>query len=240
MSEMQKLWRLQMLEEEQRKANVKGEKDQGQIKQLKALKGVIESSQNQLRELKGQHDGLKGRVGQMAGLAQETRGKIKEVTEKIYDGSLQMKEIATYQQRLGALQSELKQLEDRELGHMEQREEIKQQWQQIQNRHKQDTDQYKELHRQYLQNKEEVKEQVQVLEKQIREILSSLDGVLLKEYRRIKQRYENPVGRVTRDVCSGCHLAINFDKLKQLKYGLPPVFCSNCGRMLFWDPAEEK
>lgn len=238
MSDMRKLWQLQMLEEQQNKLKDRGS-DPELVKQLRMLKGAIEAGQNQLKELKNRYDGAGEQVNHLAKRAQEIKDKINSINEKIYDGSLQVKEIGTYQQRLEKLKNEMLELEDRQLDQMQQREDIKQQWQQLQNGYKEDKEKFKELHRRYTQAKEELKTQTQSFEGETQAVLSSIEGHLLKEYRRLKERFANPVGRVSKDTCTGCHLSVTFEKIKQLRHGQPPVFCSNCGRLLYWDPGSK-
>lgn len=236
MNQIKKLWRLQMLEEQQSKA-------QDQVpateiaRRLKQLKPTIETAQSEMKELKSLHQQIKEQSKQMALNNQRLRENCSQIDAKIYDGSLQMKEISNYQHKLQHLQGEVVELENQELDLMQQLEDIKGQWTEKKTQLEALTEEYKELHQTYLQGKEDIKTRAQGMAREISDLLQEIEPAYLKIYQEIKHKHTNPVGRVTKDICSGCHLGIPFDKLKQLKYQENAVYCSNCGRLLFWDPA---
>lgn len=234
MSDLRKLWRLQMLEEQQEKIG-KGA-DPGPVQQLKESKKQIEAAQNNLRELKDRYQRAREQTGTLERRAQELRDSCSMISTKIYDGSLQTKEIKNYQQKLQKLQEELNLLEDRELELMQVKEDIKQEWEDKKQRLDSMAEEFKELHNVYLQDKEEKKTRAQGLAREIEVLLQEIGEDPLNKYRQLRTRYRNPVGRITRDTCSGCHLGIPFEKIKQLKYQDDIVLCNHCGRMLFWDP----
>lgn len=234
MSDLRKLWQLQMLEEQQEKFN-QGV-DPGAVNQLKERKKQIEVAQNSLRELKERYQKAKEKGANLEQRAQELRDNCKLINAKIYDGSLQIKEIQNYQQKLQKLQRELSLLEDRELEMMQAKEDIKKEWEGQKRQLEDLSGEFKELHGVYLHDKEETKTRADSLAREINALLQEIGEESLNQYRQLKTRHRNPVGRVVKDSCSGCHLGIPFDKIKQLKNQDAIVLCNHCGRMLFWDP----
>lgn len=236
MANLRKLWRLQMLEEQQEKLKGKGP-DLKVVEQLKGLKKEIEDTKNTLKELKAHYQQTKHQETNLSQEAQKINDQCGLVSTKIYDGSLHTKEIKTYQQRLDKLKAELIKVEDRELEILQQREDIKTQWEEKKQSLDNLTEKFKELQQVYLQQKEEIKTRALDLAREISELIEEIEENQLNQYRQLKAKYKNPVSRITKDACSGCHLSIPFDKLKQLKYQEAVVCCNHCGRMIFWDPA---
>ncbi|RYD04153.1 hypothetical protein N752_16375 [Desulforamulus aquiferis] len=157
MLELKRLWHLQILEE-QREKSLNKRIDPKITKKLKELKTEIEQGQEKLKELKDLYEQAGQLQKHFSQEAQVIKDKISAVSEKIYGGSLQTKQIETYQQRHGDLRKKLLEIEDRELESMQQREDIKQQWEKQKATLANDTRSFKELHQEYLQGKEEIKE----------------------------------------------------------------------------------
>ncbi|MEW6696317.1 MAG: zinc ribbon domain-containing protein [Bacillota bacterium] len=234
MSDLRKLWQLQMLEEQQEKFNQGA--DPGAVNQLKEKKKQIEMSQNSLRELKERYQKAKVQAANLERRGQELRDECKLINAKIYDGSLQIKEIQNYQQKLQKLQKELSLLEDRELEMMQAKEDIKKEWEGQKKKLEDLSEEFKELHSLYLHDKEETKTRAEGMAREINTLLQEIGEASVNQYRQLKTRHRNPVGRVVKDSCSGCHLGIPFEIIKQLKNQDAIVLCNHCGRMLFWDP----
>lgn len=235
MSDLKRLWQLQKLEEQQEKsANWKS--DPKTSRELKELKRDIEEGQIKLKDLKHQYEQVGQLQNNLSKEAQEIKGKLSVVSAKIYDGSLHTKEIETYQQRYDDLNKKLVQTEDRELEFMQQREDIKAQWDKQKNSLTKDTAAFRELHQVYLLDKEEIKERANTVAQEIQNLIDTIKQQILAEYRRLKLKHSNPISKITKDTCSGCHLSISFEQLRQLKRQEGLTYCSNCGRMLFWEP----
>ena len=235
MAKVRKLWTLQLLEEQQEKQKLQIV-DPSLVKQLKSLKQEIEVLQSQLKDLKGQYQRAKEEVNSLERAGVECKEKQGQLNEKIYDGSLQSKEIKNYQQRLAKLNEELTSSEDQQLEVMQQREDIKGMWEEKKQQLTTVTAQYKTLHENYLQQKEEIKTRATDLAREITELIQEIGTEELELFRQLQKKHRRPVGRVTKDTCSGCHLGISFDKIKQLKTPDGAVHCNHCGRLLLWDP----
>ncbi len=235
MAKVRKLWTLQLLEEQQEKQKLQIV-DPSLVKQLKSLKQEIEVLQSQLKDLKGQYQRAKEEVNSLERAGVECKEKQGQLNEKIYDGSLQSKEIKNYQQRLAKLNEELTSSEDQQLEVMQQREDIKGMWEEKKQQLTTVTAQYKTLHENYLQQKEEIKTRATDLAREITELIQEIGTEELELFRQLQKKHRRPVGRVTKDTCSGCHLGISFDKIKQLKNPDGAVHCNHCGRLLLWDP----
>lgn len=238
MSDLRMLFRLQMLQAEQLKQQKRGGPTDD-VKKLKQLKLEIENLQLLLKELKGQHQIIKEQGQHLAQNTRQLREQTSQINEKIYGGSLHIKEISSYQHKLTQLQEDVATLEDQELDIMQKQEDIKKEWQK--KKHKLDllTAEFKEVHQAYLKSKEETKSRAEALAREEKTLIKDIKPELLKEYLELKAKYPNPVSRVTKDICSGCHLGISYDKLKQLKAQKELAHCNHCGRILFWDPAAD-
>ncbi|AQS59873.1 zinc ribbon domain-containing protein [Desulforamulus ferrireducens] len=234
MLKFRKLWALQQLEEQQEKQQQQ-KVDPELVNRLKALKAEIEALQGQLKELKDRYQKAKEEVNRLELAGTNLRAKQSQLNEKIYGGSLQGKEIESYQQRLAQVNQELSQAEDEELALMQQRDDIRALWAEKKQRLEECTAQYKALHQTYLRQREEIKARATALAREMTELCEAIGEEDLKLYRQLKKRHRNPLGRVAKDICSGCHLGISFEKLKQLKYQEEPVYCNHCGRLLFLD-----
>ena len=229
-----KLWALQQLEEQQEKQKLH-KVDPKLVQQLKILKAEIEALQEQLKELKTQYQGAKEEVNRLEQAGLVIKEKQSQLNEKIYGGALQSKEIKNYQQRLAKLNEELTISEDQELAVMQQRDDIRELWEGKKQKLEEITAKYKASHQTYLQQKEEIKTQATALAREMAELIEEIKDEDLKLFQELKKKHRNPVGRVTKDTCSGCHLGISFDKLKQLKYQEEAVYCNHCGRLLYLD-----
>lgn len=238
MSDLRKLFRLQMLQAEQLK-QAKNAVPSGNAKKLKQLKPEIENLQQLLKELKGKHQIIKEQGQHLAQNTKQLREQTSQINDKIYGGSLHIKEISSYQHKLTQLQEDVAALEDQELDIMEKRENIRKEWEV--KKHKLDalTAEFKDLHQAYLKSKEEIKSRAEGLAREEKALIKEIEPDLLKTYLELKSQYPNPISRVTKDICSGCHLGISYDKLKHLKYQKELAYCNHCGRILFWDPAPD-
>ncbi|ABO50968.1 protein of unknown function DUF164 [Desulforamulus reducens MI-1] len=229
------LWQLQLLEKYHK--SMSGKKPGNEIiQQLQQLKKEIEAGQMQLKELKTHYQRIKEQSFELEQKSKETRGKCEQINAKIYDGTLHVKEIQGCQQRVERLKQDISRLEDLELEKMQIKEDIKKQWESKKGTLELLKTKYKELHSRYLQEKEEIKERTAETARKMEELIQNVDKDLYKQYRQLKTKFPDPVGRVTKDACSGCHLGISFDKVKELKYEKGLVYCNHCGRILFWDP----
>lgn len=235
MTQLSKLWKLQLLEKYQKGIAAKQPGDQ-RVQQLKQFKKEIELGQDTLKKLKVSYQKTKEQSTELSQRNQELRAMSEQINAKIYDGSLHLKEIAGSQQRVVKLQQSIQQLEDLELEKMQLKEDIKQEWQKEKAALEVLTAKYRELHGQYVKEKEEIKEQAAATARKMEELIVSLDKGLYQQYQQLKTKYPDPVGRVTKAACSGCHLGISIDKIKELKYERGLVNCNHCGRILFWDP----
>ncbi|GAB6180120.1 C4-type zinc ribbon domain-containing protein [Desulfotomaculum defluvii] len=235
MSQTSKLWQLQLLEKFQK--SIAGKQPGDQLTQrLKQLKKDIETCQATLKKLKSSYQQIKEQGTALEQRNNELRLKSDQLSAKIYDGSLHIKELEGSQQRVARLKQDIQKLEDMELEKMQLKEDLKQEWQREKSALDVLTVKYKELHGQYLKEKEEIKKQAVETARKIEALIGSLDKDLYQQYQQLKIKYPDPVGRVTKDACSGCHLGISFDKIKELKYEKDLVNCNHCGRLLFWDP----
>lgn len=235
MTQLSKLWELQLLEKYHKSIVAKKSGDP-RMQQLKQLKKEILLGQDTLKKLKISYQKTKEQSIELSQRSQELRAKSEEIGAKIYDGSLHLKEIEGSQQKVVRLQQDIQQLEDLELEKMQLKEDIKQDWQKERAALDVLTAKFRELHGQYVQEKEGKKEQAAATARKMEELIVGLDKGLYQQYQQLKEKYPDPVGRVTKDVCSGCHVGIAIEKIKELKHERDLVNCSYCGRILFWDP----
>ncbi|CCO09121.1 zinc ribbon domain-containing protein [Desulforamulus hydrothermalis] len=230
MTDTGKLWRLQRLEQEQAAiCQAPPALQQG----LRELKKQIEQTQNSLRQLKANYQEVKEQAAVLEQQAGQLRENCRQTDNLIYNGSLQLKEIAGYQQKYDKLKQDLTRREDRQLELMQLQEDIQKEWADQKQRLAGLTEQYKEQHHNYLQEKERKAARSRELAGEIDSLIKEINPAYLKVYRRLKTKFNNPVSMVTKNTCAGCHLGLPFDILKQLKRRDGMVFCNHCGRLLF-------
>ncbi|GAB6158074.1 C4-type zinc ribbon domain-containing protein [Desulfotomaculum varum] len=232
MTDISKLWRLQTLEQELAaicQAGAPPALQQG----LKELKKQIEQTQNSLRQLKANYQEVKEQAAVLEQQAAQLRENCRHTGDRIYNGSLQLKEIANYQQKYDQLKQDLTRREDRQLELMQLQEDIQKEWTDQKQRLAHLTEQYKERHRNYLQEKENKAVRSGELAGEIDLLIKEINPAYLNRYRQLKTKFNNPVSKVSQNTCSGCHLGLPFDLLKQLKRRDGMVCCNHCGRLLF-------
>ncbi len=59
--------------------------------------------------------------------------------------------------------------------------------------------------------------------------------VLLQRYDRLATKFRRrAVVPISRDTCSGCHVALPTARVQDVQRGEKVLTCENCGRILFW------
>lgn len=86
-------------------------------------------------------------------------------------------------------------------------------------------------------NIDKIAEKIDVLEKEIENISSGIDGKSLTLYKKIKKQKPNPIVIVKDDICGGCNMRVPSYQRQMLGEHKEIVLCESCGRILLINPS---
>lgn len=233
MHKLRALWDLQQLEiEEMKKQRML--KDSPLAVELRMIKEKIEAGQQDFKELKEQYGLLKNRLVETAKKVTQIKEQIKDLNDKIFDGSMiNRKEIAGAQQRLHELSDKLSKLEDEELNLMEAQDDLRENVTGISESIKRQKEEFYKLKQLYNENQLNIKQEIQHIFKHKEQLCQDVEPQVMEQYFAMQQHINKPVAKVKNGICGGCHMGVTFDKLKLLKNKEELVKCDNCKRLLF-------
>jgi predicted nucleic acid-binding Zn-ribbon protein len=94
---------------------------------------------------------------------------------------------------------------------------------------------YRRKHGSLLANQQEIRQLIEQIPLARQKLLDKVDAEIWYKYMDMKKSFNDPLARVEKGTCMGCRVGITFNELRLLKQGEGLVFCSNCGRMLYWE-----
>ena len=221
--------------------------------QLQVLDSKIEIGQGSLRQIASQMGESQALVAARADLgAQKQRledltreqqalewdiddqtGKITALEEKLYGGKVaNPKELASLQQDVESLKRRRRQVEDKALEIMEQRERVAAAVMS-------ESDELARLEKDWRTEQQKLKQDagaltasLESLEQRRQEFKMSLDAGITELYEKIKAQKGNAVASVEQGICHGCRISLSQAQLQQVRTG-GLVQCGNCGRVLY-------
>ena len=125
--------------------------------------------------------------------------------------------------------------EDEILGLMEDVEEIKAELEKMSAELNAKAEDYRRMYGSHLANQQNIRQQLAQIPLQRQKLLDNLDVDLWNKYLEMKKKYNDPLARVEKGTCMGCRMGIPYNDMRLLKLGEGLVYCSNCGRLLFWE-----
>ena len=131
-------------------------------------------------------------------------------------------------------QGEIGELEDRELGLMEELEQLKETLREARD----GLDRTQGLVDEELAaldtRKTEAGERIKQLEEEVANLKAKLDEDLVDTYERtFKSKGDYAIVEIQHGVCNGCHMKIPPDNIHRAKSSTDTVFCINCGRIVY-------
>lgn len=235
MLDLKPLWEIQVLDG-QRKALESKIRD-GQIsKDLKSLRREIEQGREEFDGLKEKYNGFRKELKIKEMDASAATEQVNVLGQKLYSGAItNIKEINTNTIKLDNLKSTVNRTEAEILDIMEKLESLRDQLEKKSEDLNQKADEFRQLHGTYLANQQKIKSVLAQLPLSRQKILDKLDIDLWNKYQEMKKKFSDPLAKVEKGICLGCRMSIPFNDLRLLKHGVEMVYCSNCGRLLFWE-----
>lgn len=235
MPELKPLWEIQALDSQRKSLEVKLR--EGQMSgELKTLKNEIEESRAVFNKLKEEYNILKKDLKTKELDAAAATEQLENLGQKLYGGSItNVKEMNTSSKKLDSLKDIVKRTEDEMLTIMERRDALRTRLEEMSAGLNRKAEDYRRLHGSYLANQQKVRQLLAQIPLARQKLLDQVDADLWHKYLDMKKRFSEPLGRVEKGTCMGCRMGIPFNDLRLLKQGEGLVFCSHCGRMLYWE-----
>lgn len=235
MLDLKPLWEIQLLDGQRKELEIKLKEGQ-YSKELKALKREIEHGRLEFDELKEKYHSFKKLLKTKEMDATAAVEQVDNLGHKLYSGTItNVKEINSSHIKLDSLKDIVKKTEDDILNIMEQLESLRALLRKKSEDLNRKADEFRKMHGTYLANQQEIKSVLEQLPLSRQKILDGLDIDLWNKYQDLKKIFNDPLARVEKSICLGCRMGIPFNHLRLLKQGEELVYCSNCGRLLFWE-----
>lgn len=235
MPDLKLLWEVQALDGRKRilEQKLRG----GQIaEELKSLKADIEEGRSLFNKLKEEYNSVKKAQKSKEMDVNSTNEQLTILGQKLYDGSItNVKEINSNSKKLESLKNTVKQVEDEILTLMEKQDELRAKLEKMSAELNNKAEDYRRKHGALLANQQKVRQLIAQIPLARQKLLDKLDVETRQRYMDMKKRFNDPLARVEKATCMGCRMGITFNELRLLKQGADMVYCSNCGRMLYWE-----
>lgn len=164
----------------------------------------------------------------------------KQKIAKFREQQFQIKSNVEYkalENEIGGVQKEIRDLEDRELGLMEQNESLRQMISDRERDLKKEEARVVEEQATLQRRLDEIQLQLQGLRTDRDALAKDIDRAWLARYERIfKRTGDFAVVRVENGACGGCHMNLPPQVVHDAKKNLSLVECSFCSRILYWLP----
>ena len=235
MPELKPLWEIQVLEGQKRALEIKLREGQ-MSRDLKDLKNDIEQGRVVFNKLKERYRSLKKDLKTKEMDASSATEQAQSLGQKLYGGMItNVKEISTSNKKLDSLKSMVNRTEDEILDLMENEEEIRAKLEEMSAKLNSKAENYRKMYGSYLANQQNVRHQLAQIPLLRQKLLDKLDVDLWNKYFEMKKKYNDPLARVEKGTCMGCRMGITFNDMRLLKQAEGLVYCSNCGRILYWE-----
>jgi predicted nucleic acid-binding Zn-ribbon protein len=208
-------------------------------KELKELKAEIEAGQAALKEKIEAYEGDKKLLKQKEDETAGQEEKIEALTKELYSGQADsVKELAGAAARLDELKEGLGMLDDQVIGMMETLEGQKQAIMDETVDLKAKKERFRQFHQQYQNKKDEISAEIERIPSRQEELVKDVMPEIIALYQGLQGKFPDGmvVAETQKGICSGCHMGVSFDIIKQLKSDGKIIYCDHCGRILL--PAE--
>ncbi|MDL2225586.1 C4-type zinc ribbon domain-containing protein [Eubacteriales bacterium OttesenSCG-928-M02] len=98
---------------------------------------------------------------------------------------------------------------------------------------------FEDLKAKHDQELESSRGELEALQEKVAEEEKHVDATLLEKYKQIKKNRVNPLAKVVDGCCSGCNMTIPSLVQRKLREGEDIIECESCGRILFYEDANE-
>lgn len=235
MPELKPLWEIQVLDGQRKALELKLREGQ-MSEELKALRGDIEEGRAAFNKLKEEYSSLKKVLKTKELDAAAATEQLENLGQKLYSGAItSVKELNTTSKKIDSLKEVVSRMEDDILTIMERQDALRARMEEMSAELNRKAENYRRLHGSYLANQQKVRQLLAQIPLARQKLLDRVDAGLWQKYLEMKKKFNDPLARVEKGTCLGCRMGIPFNDLRLLKQGEGLVFCSNCGRMLYWE-----
>lgn len=232
------MWELQNVEVEM----VKFRKEWAQIKdvmakekycELETIQAGIDSARDQWHKTKTEYDLTVAEIEKIC-------RKLEQFNNQLYDEGGQSKELVSIQQNIQQLEHRKTCLEDKQLGSIEQLDQLEKKIANETCRFQRLDDQRRSRINRLKQRMEEISECYQGLKQRREELRDIIPSYMMAIYNDLVSQKKRPMAVLKEDNCGGCGMAQTVLNVNALKKGGQYTRCSNCGRILVMDIAVKK
>jgi hypothetical protein len=235
MPELKPLWVIQNLEDKNRRLKQKLFETKAP-QDLQALKKELDGERVAYDKLKEKFAVLKRNLKNKEMEINAAGEKLASLDRKLYGGDMtNVKELNSTSKKIDILKEKIKQEEDEMLNLMEEQELLSSNLEEISSRLEEKISIYRRMQDEKLADRKKIEQLLAQNTTEWEKLVDKLDDELWEKYQVMKKKMENPLARVVKGICRGCQVGVSFDDLRFLKQGKGPVFCNNCGRMLYWE-----
>ena len=231
---LKQLYQLQLIETQERN-ELEKQRQSTEFQQLRKVKADFTHQKESYLQLEKDLAALDEQLAAFPAQMTELEEKISAENAAIYDGSVvNTKELAARESQIAALTEKLHELQSIESLYMGEREQKKNTIHELKRKMAADYEDFTRLKNEVQQLQAEAKQRLLDLEKQKKELESTISADELACYERVKNKCGGtPVAMLNADhVCSGCHTIVPPITFKRTSLGQKTV-CENCGRTLF-------
>jgi len=235
MPELKSLWEIQILEEKNRRLKQKLIETKAP-QDMKILKKEIDGERVAYSELKENYDALKKDLKKKEMEVNAAAEQLESLSRRLYGGDMtNVKEINSTSKKIDALKERIEREENDLLYMMEKQELLLSSLEEMGNRLKEKISTYHRMQNANLADRQKAEQLLAQNSTAWEKLVDKLDEELWGKYLIMKKKVNNPLARVVKGICRGCQVGVSFNDLRFLKQGKGPVFCNNCGRMLYWE-----
>lgn len=233
MNKLELVWEYQCLEAKKADLQKQVRSIPGLV-ELKLLKAEIEVIQNEARGFNKEMNDLKKVLDNAENRLTDLREKYSRANNELYNGNHASRELEAAQKNIAVIKQKIESEEDDILGLMEKLEGLNTRMRDKIKILDEKKDLFRATNKTYSEKKETVATNLEYTEKQIESILSKIDQDELNKINKFSERFPDKCGIALLEsgICSGCHMALSFEQLKQVKIKQEQIYCDNCGRLL--------
>ena len=200
------------------------------------LEARLHAHQDSLRATQEELKKAEAAIKQLEGEVEARRQKIAKFREQQFQIKNNV-EFRALEHEIAVVQKAIRDLEDSELGLMEQVEKARAA------RQERETDLNKEKSRVSAEQKDfdqrqaEIEGQIRSLQQERTSLCEQVDAAWLERYDRIFKRVgDYALVPIEHGACGGCHMNLPPQLLHDARKGLTMAQCNYCSRMLYWKP----
>lgn len=234
MSGIKNLWQIQNLEDARNHIE-RQLKRLPEVKDLKQLKKEIEFEQAQIQEMQEELNRVKKDLKSEEDKISVLKVKADRASLDLYSGDIKAaRELEAAEKNIAVIRESIGQVEEQALVLMDTLEEKRKVARTIMQSLEERKKRFMGLNKQYRDKKEGFAREMEEIIQRIETLKHDTPPELLELYSRLCKKHDDGKGlaELQNAICSGCHMSVSFELLKQAKGGLENLFCDNCGRLL--------